>query len=54
MGLRIAEKYEPNPFWVNADADTKKCREFAGWLGHGNNGGTIADADNAHGLPSNR
>jgi hypothetical protein len=32
---------------LNADTDTKKCREFAGLLRHGDNGGTIGDTDNA-------
>jgi hypothetical protein len=35
---------------LNADTHAKKRREFAGLFGHGNNGGTLADADNATGL----
>ena len=32
---------------MNADTHAKKRGEFAGLLGHGDNGGTIGDADNA-------
>jgi hypothetical protein len=32
---------------LNADTHAKKRGEFAGLLGHGDNGGTLADADNA-------
>jgi hypothetical protein len=32
---------------LNADAHAKKRGEFAGLLGHGDNGGTLADTDNA-------
>jgi hypothetical protein len=31
---------------LNADAHAKKRGELAGLLGHGNNGGTIADTNN--------
>ncbi len=34
-------------FGLNADTHAKKRREFAGLFGHGDNGGTFADADNA-------
>jgi hypothetical protein len=33
-------------FGLNADTDTKKRREYAGLFGHGDNGGTIGDAEN--------
>jgi hypothetical protein len=32
---------------LNADTHAKKGGELAGLLGHGDNGGTLADADNA-------
>jgi len=32
---------------LNADTYAKKRREFAGLFGHGDNGGTLADAENA-------
>jgi hypothetical protein len=32
---------------LNADTHAKKGGELAGLLGHGDNGGTFADADNA-------
>jgi hypothetical protein len=32
---------------LNADTHAKKGGELAGLFGHGDNGGTIADADNA-------
>jgi hypothetical protein len=32
---------------LNADTHAKKRGELAGLLGHGDNGGTLADADNA-------
>jgi len=35
---------------LNADTHAKKGGEFAGLFGHGDNGGTIADTDNAAGL----
>jgi len=37
-------------FGLNTDRHAKKRREFAGLLGDGDNGGTLADADNATGL----
>ena len=35
---------------LNADTHAKKRCELAGLLGHGDNGGTIGDTDNATGL----
>jgi hypothetical protein len=35
---------------LNADTHAKKRGELAGFLCHGDNGGTLADADNATGL----
>jgi hypothetical protein len=32
---------------LNADTHAKKRGEFAGLFGHGDNGGTLADTDNA-------
>jgi hypothetical protein len=34
-------------FGLNADTHAKERCKFAGLLGHGDNGGTIADTDNA-------
>ena len=34
-------------FGLNTDTHAKKRGELAGLLGHGDNGGTIGDADNA-------
>ena len=34
-------------FGLNADTHAKKGGELAGLLGHGDNGGTLADAQNA-------
>jgi hypothetical protein len=34
-------------FRLNADTHAKKGRELARLLGHGHNGGTLADTDNA-------
>jgi len=34
-------------FGLNTDTNAKKGGELAGLLGHGHNGGTLADTDNA-------
>ena len=45
--FRLGRDTNQTGFGLNADTDAKKRGEFAGLLGDGDNGGTIADTDNA-------